>query len=117
MPSEYFYPVSQYIYTQKDDSGKPTLAVVVSKYNKKTMKNVIVLNFADVKYTDMHGISTIYVAKKGRFFPNKWELYDITRYRISSEGIFDNIDHLNEMDILNGHLANDIYTIMNTKYI
>ena len=106
-------PSSQYIYTQKTETGKPTLAVVVSKYNKKKMKNVIVLNFEDSKYTDLHGISTKKKKKKGKFFANRWELYDITRYRISSEGIFNNIDHLNQMNILEGHLANDIYTIMN----
>ncbi len=105
-------PVSQYIYTQKDEAGKPTLAVVVSKYDKKKMKNVLVLKFADYKYTDIHGISTIYVAKQGKFFHNRWELYDITRYRISSEGIFNCIDHVNNMSILHGNLASDIYTIM-----
>lgn len=106
-------PVSQYIYTQKNDDGKPILAVVVSKYNKKVMHNVIVLNFNDMKYTDMHGISTIYVAKDGKFFHNRWELYNITRYRISSEGIFNTIDHVNKMNILEGSLASDVYTIMN----
>jgi len=106
-------PVSQYIYTQKEESGKPKMSVIVSKYNKTKMSNVIVLDFADTKYTDMHGISTIYVAKKGKFFHNRWELYDITRYKISTEGIFDDIDNINQMDILNGHLADDIYTIMN----
>lgn len=105
-------PVSQYIYTQKDESGKPKLAVIVSKYDRKTMHNVIVLNFADPKYSDMHGISTIFVAKNGKFFHNRWELYNITRYRISSEGIFNNIDNVESMNILNGSLANDVYTIM-----
>ena len=106
------HPVSQYIYTQKDDSGNPTLAVVVSKYNRKSMRNVIVLDFADMKYTDMHGISDIYVAKKGKFFQNRWELYDITLYKISPEGIFNDISKLDKMNILEGHLASDVYTIM-----
>jgi len=106
-------PVSQYIYTQKDDSGKPTLAVIVSKYDKKTMDNVIVLDFADPEYTDLHGIETIFIAKSGKFFHNRWELYDITRYKISSEGIFNDIAHLNKMNILEqDNLADDIYTIM-----
>ncbi|MCD8378142.1 MAG: LptF/LptG family permease [Candidatus Gastranaerophilales bacterium] len=105
-------PVSQYIYTQKEDSGRPEMSVIVSKYNRTKMNNVIVLDFADTKYTDMHGISTIYVAKKGKFFPDRWELYDITRYKISAEGIFDDIDHMNQLDILKGHAADDIYTIM-----
>lgn len=106
-------PSSQYIYTQKDDSGKPTLAVIVSKYNKTKMKNVIVLNFADVKYSDMHGISTIFIAKEGKFHPDRWELNDITQYKITQEGIFDNISKLSTMNILQGSLASDIYTIMN----
>lgn len=105
-------PVSQYIYTQKDENGKPTMSVIVSKYNKTDMKNVIVLDFADPKYTDLHGISTIYVAKHGKFLPDRWKLDTITRYQISQDGIFNDIDEIKEMDILNGHWANDIYTIM-----
>lgn len=106
-------PVSQYIYTQKDDNGKPTLSVIVSKYDKTSMENVIVLDFADPEYSDLHGISTIYIAKEGRFMADKWRLNDITRYQISQDGIFDDIDKLNQMDILEGHWASDIYTIMN----
>ncbi len=106
-------PVSQYIYTQKEPSGKPAMSIIVSKYNKTKMSNVIVLDFSESKYTDMHGISQIFVAKKGKFFHDRWELYDIKHYQISSEGIFDNINHINEMNVLNGHLADDIYTIMN----
>ena len=105
-------PVSQYIYTQKDDNGKPTLGIIVSRYDKYKMDNVIVLDFADPKYTDLHGISTIYVAKHGKFMPDRWHLTDITRYQISQEGIFNDIDKLSEMDVLKGHWASDIQTIM-----
>lgn len=105
-------PESQYIYTQKDEKGRPTLSVIVSKYDKKTMKNVIVLDFADPKYSDLHGISTIYVAKKGTFQPDKWHLKEITKYEISQDGIFDKISKLPEMNILEGHLASDIQFIM-----
>ena len=38
---------------------------------------------------------------------------DITRYKISQEGIFNDITQMDTMDILNGHLASDIYTLMN----
>lgn len=108
------HPTSQYIYTQKDKSGKPTLAIIISKYDRTRMKNVIVLDFANSQYSDLHGIENIYVAQSGRFFRNRWELYDITRYRISSEGIFNDIDHIKEINILEGGtLADDIFTIMN----
>lgn len=106
-------PESQYIHTQKDENGKPTLSVVVSKYDKTSMTNVIVLDFSDPKYTDLHGISTIYVAKTGKFLPDKWQLSDITRYQISQDGIFNDIDTIPEMSILEGHWASDIQSIMN----
>ena len=106
-------PESQYIYTQKDDNGKPTLSVVVSKYDKKSMTNVIVLDFSDPTYSDLHGISTIYVAKTGKFMPDRWRLSDVTRYQISQDGIFNDIDNIGEMDILEGHWAGDIQCIMN----
>lgn len=106
-------PTSQYIYTQKDDNGKPTLGVIVSRYNKHEMSNVIVLDFSSPKYTDFHGISTVYVAKNGKFMPDRWHLTDITRYQISQDGIFNDIDSLSQMDILKGHLAGDIQCIMN----
>jgi lipopolysaccharide export system permease protein len=106
-------PSSQYIYTQKDDNGKPTLGIVVSKYNKTKMSNVIVMDFSSSKYTDFHGISTIYIAKTGKFYPDRWELNDITRYKITQDAVFNDIDTINEMNILNGHLASDIYCIMN----
>ncbi len=38
---------SQYIYTQKDDKGQPTLGVVVSRFNYSNIANVIVLDFSE----------------------------------------------------------------------
>ncbi len=104
---------AQYIYTQKDESGHPLAAVIVSKAVGKDLNNVIVLDFASHFYQDVHQLSNIYSAKKGTVEKDKWILEDITNYEISNDGIYVDINHLDKMNILNGEAANNAYTLMN----
>lgn len=103
---------TQFIYTQKDESGYPTYAVVVSKSRIKTLYNVIVLDFSSKVYTDVHQLSNIYYAKTGEVLEDKWLLKDITQYKISSDGIFSNIGKYNEMSVLDRESAKNAYTLM-----
>ena len=106
------YISTQYIYTQKDENNVPTMAVVVSKFSKDTMYNVIVLDFSSKKYTDVHQMQNIYYAKIGKNYPDKWVLSDITQYEISNDGIFINIRKIPEMNILEGEFAKNAFTLM-----
>ncbi|MCM1338500.1 MAG: LptF/LptG family permease [Muribaculaceae bacterium] len=103
---------AQYIYTQKDDTGHPLLAVVVSNSVERELQNVIVLDFSNEIYQDVHQLSNIFSAKKGYAHNNKWTLEDITNYRISNDGIYFDIRHLDKMDVLNGKSAENAYTLM-----
>ena len=60
------YISTQYIYTQKDTEGVPKMAVIVSKFSKDTMYNVIVLDFSKKQYSDVHQLQNIYYAKTGK---------------------------------------------------
>lgn len=106
------YISTQYIYTQKNKDGVPTKAIIISKFSKDTMYNVIVLDFSKKEYSDVHQLKNIYYAKTGKNFPDKWKLYDITEYKISGDGIFTDIEKRPEMDILQGESAKDAYTLM-----
>lgn len=106
------YISTQYIYTQKDKDGIPTKAVVVSKFSKDTMYNVIVLDFSKKQYSDVHQLQDIYYAKTGKNFDNHWELYDITQYELSNDGIYIDINKIPEMDILEGESAKNAFTLM-----
>jgi len=108
-------PVSQYIYTKKDDKNRPIMSVIVSRYDKYTMENVIVLDFSKKIYDDVHGISQIYVAEKGQRLKDKWLLKDIIVYDITAEGIFKEIAHKDSMEIMHGKIANDISTLMSNS--
>lgn len=106
------YSPSQYIYTQKNDLGQPTLGVVVSRFNYSNIANIVVLDFMDKSYTDLHALSHIYVAKHAKVFSDKWVLDDVLEYKLSSDGIFEDIRHLKSMDILHGEAAQNAYKLM-----
>ena len=103
---------SQYIYTQKDDTGHPLVAVIVSKSVERDLQNIMVLDFSNEVYQDVHQLSNIYSAKKGTAYDYKWVLEDITNYRISNDGIYFDIRHIDKMNILNGDAATNAYTLM-----
>ncbi|MCI1273586.1 MAG: LptF/LptG family permease [Clostridiaceae bacterium] len=104
--------LTQYIYTKKDVNKVPVQSIIVSKFYQNKMENVIVLDFSNKKYTDVHQLSNIYYAKTGVTLDNKWVLSDITRYNISSDGIFIDIDKIPTMEILQGESAKNAYTLM-----
>jgi len=106
------YSPSQYIYTQKDKNNKPTMAVVVSRFNYSNISNVIVLDFSHKTYSDLNALSLIYVAKRADHFRDKWTLYDVTKYEISDNGIFEEISNIKSKDILQGDSAQSAYTLM-----
>ena len=88
------HPTTQYIYTQKDKNDVPMLAVIISGYRDNIMHNLIVLDFSQKYYTDVHQLSNIYSAQKGTYLGDRWKLEDITQYKISSDGIFTDIDKI-----------------------
>lgn len=106
------YSPSQYIYTQKDKHGQPTMGVVVSRFNYSNIGNVIVLDFSNKNYSDLHALSRIYVAKHANHYPNKWTLDDVTQYKISDNGVFESIENIKSMDILQGEAAQNAYKLM-----
>lgn len=102
---------AQYIYTQKDKSGHPLMAVIVSKSTNKKLQNVIVLDFSSHVYQDVHQLSNIYSTKSGYVENDKWVLNDISNYRISNDGIY-LIQHINKMNVLEGEAASNAYILM-----
>lgn len=98
----------QYMYTQKDEKNQPTMAIVVSNYKNAKLKNVIVMDFSKKIYDDVHGLTSIYVAEKGTAFDDRWELYDVTEYKISHDGVFVNIEAKDMVKILENETASDL---------
>ncbi len=109
--------LTQYIYTKKDENNHPAQAVIVSKFHEGIMRDVIIMNFSKEVYNDLHAISNIQVGATGKYSIDEkgqpcWKLDDVTAYKIDANGIFQNIDKIDSINILNGHEAEDAYTIM-----
>lgn len=105
-------PITQYIYTQKDEEGTPKKSIVVSRFYRNKMNNVIVLDFQNKLYNDVHQLNNIYYAKTGTASKDKWILNDITEYKISNDGVFVDINQFSEMNILEGEDANNALTLL-----
>ena len=109
--------LTQYIYTQKDEKNNPKEAVVVSRFFNGEMSDVIVLDFSNQIYKDLHGLENVMVADKGRLWKTSdgkscWQLFGITSYDINEEGIFRAVKKIKRMNILEGEAADNAYTIM-----
>lgn len=109
--------LTQFIYTQKDENNHPKEAVIVSRFLNGDMSDVIVMNFDNEVYNDLHGLQTVTIAAHGKMGKTKtgkpcWDLTDLTVYNIDDDGIFNLIQKIPQKDILVGAPAESAYTIM-----
>lgn len=109
--------LTQFIYTQKDENNYPKEAVIVSKFYNNKMFDVIVMDFDNQVYKDLHGLERVLIAETGIKGTLKdgtpcWTLNDITVYNIDDNGVFNLIEKYKEKNILIGEPAENAYTIM-----
>ena len=109
--------LTQYIYTQKDEKSRPKSAVIVSRFYNGKMSDVIVMDFADTVFDDLHGLENVLVAKHGEKGLTKdgkpcWILNNISSYDINEEGLFKPVKQLDRAEVLVGEASENAYTIM-----
>lgn len=109
--------LTQFIYTKKAENNHPKQAVIVSRFFNHEMSNVIVLNFSNQVFNDLHGLTNILVAETGKKGVDtegrpSWVLNDVVSYEVTEDGIFLKVNKTPQEFILNGEDADDAYTIM-----
>lgn len=109
--------LTQFIYTQKDENNHPKEAVIVSKFTNGKMFDVIVLDFDNQIYKDLHGLERVFMADTGRMGETPdgqpcWILRNVTVYNIDDNGIFNLTQNFKTKRILVGDAAKNAYTIM-----
>lgn len=107
-----YRPAIQYIYTKKDKNNVPQQSIIVSSYKSGNLEKIIVLDFSQQLYQDLHGLDYIYIAKTGKTYDDYWQLNDIIKYEVSREGIYTKISKLKDMKILEGSDARDAETLI-----
>ena len=108
---------TQFIFTQKDKQNHLKEAVVVSGFINGQMYDVIVMDFDNQIYKDMHGLDSVLIAETGRkgFTKNGehcWVLNGITLYNIDDDGIFNLTQKYDKEEILVGESAENAYLLM-----
>ena len=109
--------LTQYIYAKKDTNNHPEQAIVVSKFCNGEMSDVIVMNFSKQIFDDLHGLSNVLIGQHGKKGFTKegspcWILSDVISYDINTEGIFQEVNKYDTVNILEGEDSENAYTIM-----
>lgn len=106
------FDTSQFVYAQKDKNKKIKEIVIVSKFDYKELKELTVLNFSDSTYNDSAIIKNIIVADYALYNHDRWELPTAKKYNLSKDGVFESIDEVKNVKILEGDKAKDIHQLM-----
>lgn len=109
--------LTQFIYTQKDENNYPKEAVVVSKFLNGKMSNIIVLDFSQRVFDDLHGLENVLVAETAEKSVTDngvpcWKLNNVVSYDINEDGIFRPLSTIESVNILEGEPAENAYKIM-----
>lgn len=95
---------SHFVYTLKDDQNKLSQVVIVSNYNEDSVNDLMVLNFnkSDSANENTSALNSIISSKSAKFEGNYWSLLENKKYNINIAGIFENIEDIDRIEILNG---------------
>ena len=106
------YPSSHFVYTFKDKNNTPQKVMIVSNFNKDVIEKLVLLNFTGEQYSDANILSDILIAENAVFKNDTWTLPTAKKYVLNSDGIFNLITKVDDVDIVTGPKAKDVYTLM-----
>ena len=105
-------PSSHFVYTFKDKNNAPQKIIIVSKFDNNVIEKLVVLNFSDIKYSDVNMLDNILIADSAVYDKNEWILPQAKRYKLDKDGIFHIISDVKNVSITSGEKAKDVYTLM-----
>ena len=102
---------SHFVFPLKDQDNKMNKIIIVSQFDNKTIDGVVVLNF----YSQENGASLlnrIDIADYARYEDSKWILDEAKCYKISQEGVFQNVSTEKDITFLEGITGENAYNLM-----
>lgn len=105
-------PNSHFVYTFKDNNGTPEKIMIVSNFDNYKIEKLVVLNFSGEQYSDANILSSILVAENALYQDETWTLPMAKQYKLNKDGIFDLINNVENVEIVKGQRAQDVYTLM-----
>lgn len=86
--------------------------LVVPSYHSDQISNPIVLNFNENQYTDTSVLNNVLMADYAVYKNNEWWLYNVKKYQLTEDGVFNNISNLGTSRVLKGEKADTAYKLM-----
>lgn len=105
-------PSSHFVYTFKDKNGAPKKIMIVSNFDNNKIEKLVILNFSEEQYSDANIMSHILISENAVYENDTWTLPIARQYKLNQDGIFDLIKNVNDVKIVEGQQAKDVYTLM-----
>ena len=103
---------SQFVFPVKNDDDSMQKILIVSNFDENNIRNVIVLNFYDEHNIGSSLLSSIVVSDYVKYDHKNWVINSGKKYLISEEGIFNKIEQIKNLPILEGHSAVNAFKLM-----
>ena len=107
------YDISQFVFPVKYKDGSMNKILIVPNFEQNTIKDVIVLNFYKKEQEKGSSLlSSIIVSDFVKYNYNDWTINSGKKYLISEEGIFESIEDVNNLEVLQGQSAINAFKLM-----
>ena len=103
---------THFVYIKKDEQGLPKTGIIVSEFSPHKLKNLVVVEFSKRIYDDAITFSSILFSSWAGVKDNKWILHNVKKYTINDAGVYDKIDNIGDMSLLEGTDAKKVYKLM-----
>lgn len=101
-----------FVYIKKDAQKRPEQGVIVSNYTHFGIKDVTVVNFSIDHYDDAVTFDSILFAPYAIKKDTEWILPAAKRYKIDKGGIYEDVESVNNVTILEGDEARRAFDLM-----
>lgn len=105
---------THFVFPVKDDSGKMKKVIIVPQFRNYSINDVVVLNFSKENNIGQSILNEIYIADYVKYDEetHSWKINKAVTYKISSEGIYTEVDSKNDIEILEGTRGKNAYELM-----
>ena len=103
---------SQFVFPVKNPDDSMNKILIVSNFDENNIRDVIVLNLYDEHNIGSSLLSSIVVSDFVKYDHKTWNINSGKKYLISSEGIFNKIEQIKDVPILEGHSAVNAFKLM-----
>lgn len=103
---------SQFVFPVKNPDDSMNKIFIVSNFDDNNIRDVIILNFYDEYDKGSSLLSSIIVSDFVRYDYKTWTINGGKKYLISEEGIFNKIEKIKNLPVLEGNVASNAYKLM-----